>query len=210
MKSLLLIHPASAEPHSEDSSKLKPFKLQTWKMSRVACTGLLSLATIASILSIAPQALAALRFGDTGSEVSRLQNALGIPADGIFGSQTEAAVLSYQRQCGLQVDGIAGTQTLSSLAAGSCSGGFVPLLPSEGGSGGSGGSVGTGPYVVVVPGVSSDRLAAVQQIVPGARYDNSGRGTFINAGGYQTRSGAEGISNRLNNVGLPARVDFRP
>jgi hypothetical protein len=136
-----------------------------------------------------------------------LQRALGISADGIYGSQTEAAVLSYQRRCGLQVDGIAGTETLSALAAGSCSDGFLPLLP---GDDNFNGSVGSGPYVVVVPGSGSDRLTAVQRIVSSARLDDAGRGTFINAGGYATRSGAESVSDRLKNVGLPARVDFRP
>jgi Putative peptidoglycan binding domain len=210
MKSLLLVHPAPVKQHSETPSKLKPFKLQSWKMSRLVWKGLLSLAAIASVLSIAPNALAALRFGDTGAEVSRLQRSLGISADGIFGSRTESAVLNYQRQCGLQADGIAGTETLSALAAGSCSDGFLPLLPGEGESGGSSDFIGTGPYVVVVPGSGSDRLAAVQRIVPAARADDTGRGTFINAGGYGTRSGAESVSDRLKNVGLPARVDFRP
>jgi Putative peptidoglycan binding domain len=207
MKSLLLIHPDLAEQHSEDSSKLKPFKVQTWKMSRAIWQGMLSLLTIASVLSIAPNALAVLRLGDTGTEVSRLQRSLGISADGIFGSRTEAAVLNFQRQCGLQVDGIAGSETLSALAAGSCTDGFLPLLPGEGGSGGS---IGTGPYVVVVPGSGGDRLSAVQQIVPEARRDDAGRGSFINAGAYGTRSGAENVSDRLKNIGLPARVDFRP
>ncbi|HEY9625826.1 MAG TPA: peptidoglycan-binding domain-containing protein [Coleofasciculaceae cyanobacterium] len=203
MKSLLLNHPAVAEPNSEARSKLKPFKLQTRKMSSFAWRGLLSLAAIASILSIAPRALA-LQFGDTGSDVSRLQSALGIRADGIYGSQTQAAVYSYQERCGLRIDGIAGTETLSALAAGSC----LALRPDEGGGGGGG--VINGPYVVVVPGSSSDRLAAVSRIAPDAFYDDAGRGSFINAGSYSSRSNAEDLSDRLKNVGLPARVDFRP
>ncbi|MBW4661622.1 MAG: peptidoglycan-binding protein [Drouetiella hepatica Uher 2000/2452] len=203
MKSLLFKHPAVAEPLSSAPSKLKLFKLQTRKMSSFAWRGLLSVVAIASILSIAPKAMA-LRFGDTGTEVSRLQSALGIRADGIFGSQTRSAVISYQERCGLLVDGIAGTQTLSTLASGSC----LALRPGEGGSGG--GDIGYGPYVVVVPGSSSDRLAAVNRVAPGAAYDEAGRGSFINAGRFSSRSNAESLSDRLKDVGLPARVDFRP
>jgi hypothetical protein len=205
MKSLLL-YPVVAEPLSA-LSKLKPFKLQTRKMSSFVWRSLLSLAAIVSVLSIAPKALA-LQLGDTGSDVSRLQSALGIRADGIFGSQTQAAVVSYQERCGLRVDGIAGTQTLSALAGGSC----LALRPGEGGGGGAdgGGSVSNGPYVVVVPGDSSDRLAAVDRVAPGAFYDDAGRGSFINAGSYSSRSSAEDLSDRLQDVGLPARVDFRP
>jgi len=50
-----------------------------------------------------------------GSSVSALQSALGIPADGIYGPQTRAAVRRYQRAHGLAVDGVAGPVTLASL-----------------------------------------------------------------------------------------------
>jgi hypothetical protein len=50
-----------------------------------------------------------------GSSVVALQQALGIPADGIYGPQTRRAVRAYQRNHGLAVDGIAGPVTLGSL-----------------------------------------------------------------------------------------------
>jgi lysozyme family protein len=50
-----------------------------------------------------------------GSSVSALQQALGIPADGIYGPQTRKAVRRFQRAHGLAVDGIAGPQTLAAL-----------------------------------------------------------------------------------------------
>ena len=182
-----------------------------WK--KLARNSLLSLTAIAIGLSIAPKAFAALHVGDTGREVRRLQRALGIPEDGNYGSQTESAVIRYQQNCGLEVDGVAGTATLDSINAGNCiaNGGFTPLFPSEGFVPLQPGTS-TGPYVVVVPGGSSDRLAAVQQVVPGAIRTNTNglRGTFINAGGYRSRSEARSVSNRLRNKGLPARVDFRP
>jgi hypothetical protein len=60
-----------------------------------------------------------LKKGDRGPRVRRLQRALGIPADGIFGRGTKRAVKRYQRRHGLVADGIAGPQTLRSLRIGS-------------------------------------------------------------------------------------------
>lgn len=56
-----------------------------------------------------------LRRGDRGLEVARMQRALGINADGIFGPGTENALKQWQRGVGLTADGIAGPQTLSRL-----------------------------------------------------------------------------------------------
>jgi resuscitation-promoting factor RpfB len=50
-----------------------------------------------------------------GSSVSALQQALGIPADGVYGPQTRRAVRQFQAAHGLAVDGIAGPQTLGAL-----------------------------------------------------------------------------------------------
>ena len=54
----------------------------------------------------------------SGSSVAALQQALGIPADGIYGPQTRKAVRRFQRANGLTVDGIAGPQTLAALGLG--------------------------------------------------------------------------------------------
>ena len=56
-----------------------------------------------------------LQVGSQGALVAEVQRALHIPADGIFGVQTDAAVRSYQQAAGLEVDGIVGLATWGSL-----------------------------------------------------------------------------------------------
>jgi hypothetical protein len=59
-----------------------------------------------------------LKKGKRGPRVRKLQRALGVPADGIFGPGTKRAVKRYQRRHGLVADGIAGPQTLGRLGVG--------------------------------------------------------------------------------------------
>jgi len=54
----------------------------------------------------------------SGGSVAAIQKALGIPADGVYGPQTRAAVRRFQRRKGLAVDGIAGPATLAALGVG--------------------------------------------------------------------------------------------
>ena len=73
------------------------------------------------LLLIAQTAMAAtLEKGSSGSEVTRLQqalNALGyaVSADGVFGTQTRNAVKTFQADHQLKVDGKAGSMTQSVL-----------------------------------------------------------------------------------------------
>jgi hypothetical protein len=53
--------------------------------------------------------------GHRGSAVRQIQSKLGIPADGVFGPQTERAVRRFQRSKGLLADGIVGPQTRAAL-----------------------------------------------------------------------------------------------
>lgn len=52
-----------------------------------------------------------LKIGSRGNEVRTLQTALRIKADGIFGTDTDAAVRAYQKTNGLTPDGIVGPHT---------------------------------------------------------------------------------------------------
>ena len=56
-----------------------------------------------------------LRVGGQGDLVAHVQTKLGVASDGVFGSQTDAAVRQYQLSAGLDVDGIVGPNTWSSL-----------------------------------------------------------------------------------------------
>ena len=56
-----------------------------------------------------------LKKGSKGKEVKQLQEALGIGADGIFGSGTETAVKKFQKDNGLGADGIVGSKTWEAI-----------------------------------------------------------------------------------------------
>lgn len=57
----------------------------------------------------------ALKVGSKGAQVKKLQEALGVGADGSFGPGTEAALKTWQAANGLEADGIAGPATLAKL-----------------------------------------------------------------------------------------------
>jgi len=56
-----------------------------------------------------------LRKGSKGPEVVKMQQALGITADGDFGLGTQIAVKNFQKKNGLTADGIAGPNTLTKI-----------------------------------------------------------------------------------------------
>lgn len=58
---------------------------------------------------------AVLSFGDRGATVRRLQQALGIEVDGVFGGETDAAVRAFQDEHRLPVDGLVGQRTWAVL-----------------------------------------------------------------------------------------------
>ena len=56
-----------------------------------------------------------LKLNSKGEEVKKLQEKLGLKADGVFGLKTEKAVKDWQRDHGLIPDGIVGTATWNSI-----------------------------------------------------------------------------------------------
>ena len=81
---------------------------------------------------LAAYAKTTLRRGSTGAAVTALQKALHVPADGVFGPQTEAAVKAFQARRHLPANGIVGPSTWAALMA--------PASTSPGTSSGSSGA----------------------------------------------------------------------
>lgn len=82
---------------------------------------LIVLLVILILIVFETNTIALSRYGSRGSEVSQIQTKLkrwgyyNGNVDGIYGSQTLAAVKYFQRSNGLTPDGIAGTQTLNAM-----------------------------------------------------------------------------------------------
>src|ERR687885_791928 len=75
----------------------------------VLAVGVLALAALAA--PSGALALPTLHHGDRGRSVVRLQHALHIGADGVFGRGTVRAVKRFQRRHGLHADGVVGAST---------------------------------------------------------------------------------------------------
>ena len=79
--------------------------------------------------------MANLKYGSSGDDVKKLQEALGFTGadvDGQFGKKTQQAVIDYQKANGLSVDGIVGDKTwtkLTNLNPGDSSVGLNPVNP---------------------------------------------------------------------------------
>ena len=56
-----------------------------------------------------------IKEGSRGEEVKTLQRLLNVAVDGIFGPNTEEAVVAFQKAAGLKVDGIVGPKTWDAL-----------------------------------------------------------------------------------------------
>jgi len=90
-------------------------RLRRLRSRRSAAAIALASLTLAAGAATAADRQPAKVVRSSGSSVTALQRALGIPADGIYGPQTRRAVRRFQRSHGLTVDGIAGPQTLAAL-----------------------------------------------------------------------------------------------
>jgi N-acetylmuramoyl-L-alanine amidase len=62
-------------------------------------------------VAIVPYPGRLIKRGSQGKDVERIQRAVGVTPDGVFGPKTEVAVKAYQKRHGLVVDGIVGPAT---------------------------------------------------------------------------------------------------
>jgi hypothetical protein len=102
------------------------------RLSRGGAAALLAGMTLAAGVAVAQdQTQTSGSSTRAGGSVVALQKALGIPADGVYGPQTAAAVRTFQRNHGLAVDGVAGPATMSAMGI---SGSAAPSAPSGAGT----------------------------------------------------------------------------
>lgn len=88
------------------------------KTARIIAAGLFALTLL---FALAPTALAAVYWGQSGETVRRVQQKLKQwgyytgAVDGVFGQSTYDAVIQFQKKNGLTADGVAGTATLAAM-----------------------------------------------------------------------------------------------
>ena len=100
-----------------------------------------------------------------------LQRVVGVPADGVFGPGTEAAVKRWQARHGLASDGIVGPQTRRAMGLGD-----GPTLKRRGSGGGGGGGGGGGSGRVARIVAAANRIATMPYKYGG------GHGTYHDSG----------------------------
>jgi cell wall-associated NlpC family hydrolase len=109
--------------------------------------------------------------------VSDVQRALGIPADGVFGPQTEQAVKHFQSAHGLTADGVVGPATAQALGISAPSSPLHERHSGSGssGSGSSGDSSGTSSAMARMI-AAADHIANLPYVWGG------GHGSFVSSG----------------------------
>jgi peptidoglycan hydrolase-like protein with peptidoglycan-binding domain len=103
-----------------------------------------------------------------GGGVRSLQRVVGVPADGVFGPGTEAAVKRWQSRHGLVADGVVGPQTRAAMGLGR-----GPTLKRRGSGGGGGGGR---------PGRLTRLIRAANRIATAPYKYGGGHGTYHDSG----------------------------
>jgi len=114
-----------------------------------------------------------------GEAIRRLQEALGVEADGTFGPETEAAVKRYQSSHGLEVDGAVGPATWSALGVNSSVTLHPPHSATHHSASSGGESSGTGGEE---SGVVARVIAAADEIATRPYVYGGGHGSFQSYG----------------------------
>ncbi len=133
MDTLAFIQSYRAYENSDPAPQLRPLPKLNFKLVSSAWIQLAAATVAISILGFAPEAMAAVRRGDVGTEVRAIQSTLinrGFvtgSVDGIFGPKTEYAVVRFQEENDLDTTGIVDTNTADELG----------IADYEGGGGGS-------------------------------------------------------------------------
>lgn len=128
MESLVYIHLASAfEANSTSNAPASPIEAQAYQRPNLkqvykkVCIHLLSIVLAATSFGVASQAMAALRQGSKGQEVTELQQQLkqlgyfNRRATGNFGPLTKAAVMRFQENEGIDPNGVVDEETEAAL-----------------------------------------------------------------------------------------------
>lgn len=104
----------------EGRSPLRPQASCQW-LSKPSLYLSALICSLSIVVGTAPHASALMRYGNTGRDVTQLQQELAAigffngPVTGYYGPMTQEAVIQFQRAKGLAVDGIAGPNTLAAL-----------------------------------------------------------------------------------------------
>lgn len=118
MELLAFVHTAV---HYEDPTPDPEVTLLDRGNFKASGSALMTLAGVAVVAASigsgnAMAATASYGAGASGDEVTHIQKALGIAADGSYGAKTEASVMDFQVRQGLkQVDGVVGKETATAL-----------------------------------------------------------------------------------------------
>src|SRR5215207_9954364 len=138
-----------------------------------------------------------------GGGVRSLQRVLGLPADGVFGPNTESAVKRFQRRHGLAADGVVGPRTRRALGLGA-----GHLLKRRGRSGGGGQGGGGGRLHLLIR--AANRIAQEDYRYGGGHRTFNDTGYDCSGSISYALPGAGLLSSPLDSTGFMSYGDPRP